>query len=132
MGQIIAYHNLTQSLSVAAQLPVPTSITYALVQAKSVTLTIQVSGANGKTLRTVFTSSNRHTVQLSGTVSSNFAILQVNGLHPGTTYTVRAFVVEGSTQGQAKVSTVTTKADGELHSISYHRPVCADDNVCCL
>jgi hypothetical protein len=44
-------------------------------------------------------------------VSSNFAILQVNGLRPGTNYTVRAFVVEGSTQGQAKVSTVTTKAD---------------------
>ena len=118
--------------SLAAQLPVPTSITFTLVQSKSVTLTIQVSGANGKTISAVFTSSDGHTVQLSGTVSSNFAILQVNGLRPGTTYTVRAFVVEGSTQGQAKESTVTTKADGELHSISYHCPVCADDNVCCI
>ena len=119
-------------LSFAAQLPVPTSITFTLVQSKSVTLTIQVSGANGKTISAVFTSSDGHTVSLSGTVSSNFAILQVNGLRPGTTYTVRAFVVDGSTQGQAKESTVTTKADGELHSISYHHPLCADDNVCCL
>ena len=99
------------------RLPVPTSIDFVSIGSKSVTFMITVPNSVGNELHVEFTSHDGHKIQSNGIMGDTIAIKSLSGLHPGTTYTVRAFVVEGSTQGQAKVSAVTTKEDGELHSI---------------
>jgi hypothetical protein len=87
---------------------------------------ITVPNSVGNELHVEFTSHDGHKIQSNGIMGDTIAIKSLSGLHPGTTgstqgqakqayrlcpgtnYTVRAFIVEGSTQGQAKVTTVTT------------------------